>query len=70
MLTNKQKEMFAALAQGQPLLREYLSDQLAEQHTALEKAVDEAMLRRAQGHAACLRSLIALLTPSTPKGRG
>lgn len=65
MLTDKQRDMFAALAQGYPLLREYLSDELVEQQVTLEKAVDETMIRRAQGNAARLRSLIDLLTPGT-----
>lgn len=63
MLTNKQKEMFAALSRSHPQLREYLSAELAEQHTLLEKAADETVLRRAQGQAARLNSLIDLLTP-------
>lgn len=53
--------MFESIARGNPRFREWLASELTKKHEALTNMIDEAQLRRAQGHAQCLSALIANL---------
>lgn len=70
MLTNKQQAMFESIARGNPAFRDYLASELEQQHEVLVKAVDGDQVRRAQGHAQRLKSLIdhldAAMAPKRP----
>ena len=66
MLTNKQVQMFESVARNHPQLREYLSAEFERNVQVLVKHNDDAQLRRAQGYAQCLQSLIAHIDGATP----
>lgn len=63
-MTQDEARVFESVARGNPRFVEILKAQLGEQYKVLEQAQDEVLLRRAQGHAACLRSLLRRLEPA------
>lgn len=58
---NQIKVLFESLAVNQPMLRDYLQGQLDEQLRVLVSASDAELLRRAQGKAQSLQSLLSML---------
>lgn len=69
MISSKDLQMFESVARGNPRLREWLLSELADTHGVLVKMNDEAQLRRAQGRAQCLQSLIDNLDAATAPPR-
>jgi hypothetical protein len=51
--------MFARLARGEPPFRAWLEQEFAKQTDVLVRSTDEAELRRAQGRAQMLQTLVA-----------
>lgn len=58
MLTNQEVLMFESIAREHPKFREWLDTELAKKYEVLVKVVDGEQLRRAQGYAQCLQTLI------------
>jgi hypothetical protein len=54
-------QLFERLVRNEPALKEWLQNQLVKQIDLLVMQNDEAQLRKAQGHAYCLQSLIRQL---------
>jgi len=58
VLTNRDLQTLESVARNHPQLREFLQSELTDRSLALIAMVDEAQLRRAQGYAQCLQTLI------------
>ena len=58
MLTNKDMQTFESVARNTPRLREWLLSELAAKHEMLVKMNDVEQLRRTQGYAQCLQTII------------
>ena len=69
MLTNNQSFMFASIAREYPALREWAAGELSKQIKTLVHVIDGEQLRRAQGHAQCLQTLIDHLDASSKSPR-
>lgn len=69
MLTNQDLQMFESVARGNPRLREWLVSELTAKHDVLVKMNDVEQLRRAQGYAQCLQTLIENLDAATKSPR-
>jgi hypothetical protein len=54
-------QLFERLVQNEPQLKVWLQEQLDRQIDVLVLQNDEAQLRKAQGHAHCLRTLVGQL---------
>ncbi len=72
MLTTKDAHMFASLARENPQLREWLVNELSSKCDTLIKLIDGEQMRRAQGYAQCLQTLIGHLDESkkSPRNAG
>lgn len=64
MLSAEDLKLFESISRGNPKFRSWLERELGKQHDVLVKAVEEAQVRRAQGHAQCLLNLIGNLDAS------
>ena len=69
MLANKDMQLFESVARGNPRLREWLVSELATKHDVLVKMNDVEQLRRTQGYAQCLQTLIENLDAATSSSR-
>ena len=65
MLTPKQQSMFESIARGHPTFRSWLLDQLDAKTEVLIKVSDIDQLRKAQGFAQCLTSIVENLDGAT-----
>lgn len=65
MLTNIRQQVIESVARSQPKLRELLSADLEKEINVLVKMNDVEQLRRAQGRAQYLQTLIAELDAAT-----
>jgi len=70
VLTNKDMQLFESVARNHPRLREWLVTELASKHEVLVKMADMEQLRRTQGYAQCLQTLIENLDAATKSPRG
>ena len=61
MLTSQQLQMFESIARDHPKFRLWLEDELTKKYEVLVKVIDGEQMRRAQGHAQCLQTLIEQL---------
>lgn len=69
MLANKDLTMFESVARGNPRFREWLVSELATKHDVLVKMNDVEQLRRTQGYAQCLQTLIENLDAASGSSR-
>lgn len=69
MLANKDIQLFESVARGNPRLREWLVSELAMKHEVLVKMNDVEQLRRTQGYAQCLQTMIENLDAATSSSR-
>lgn len=69
MLANKDIQLFESVARGNPRLREWLVSELATKHDVLVKMNDVEQLRRTQGYAQCLQTMIENLDAATSSSR-
>jgi len=69
VLANKDMQLFESVARGNPRLREWLVSELATKHDVLVKMNDVEQLRRTQGYAQCLQTLIENLDAATSSSR-
>lgn len=58
MLTNQTTMMFESIARDHPRFREWLEERLAKQMEILVMGLDMEQVRKAQGHAQCLQTII------------
>lgn len=64
MISNKDLQLFESIARNNPRFREWLSSELEQRIKVLINVTDTDQLRRAQGYAQCLMSLIGHLDDS------
>jgi len=69
VLANKDIQLFESVARGNPRLREWLVAELATKHDVLVKMNDVEQLRRTQGYAQCLQTMIENLDAATSSSR-
>lgn len=69
MLTNKDLQTFESVARGAPRFREWLQAELVNKHEVLVKMNDVEQLRRTQGYAQCLQTIIENLDAATGSSR-
>jgi len=69
VLANKDIQLFESVARGNPRLREWLVSELATKHDVLVKMNDVEQLRRTQGYAQCLQTMIENLDAATSSSR-
>lgn len=69
MLANKDLTTFESIARGNPRFREWLVSELSAKHDVLVKMNDVEQLRRTQGYAQCLQTLIENLDAAVSSSR-
>ena len=69
MLANKDLQTFESVARGTPRFREWLQAELVNKHEVLVKMNDVEQLRRTQGYAQCLQTIIENLDVATGSPR-
>lgn len=69
MLANKDMQLFESVARGNPRFREWLVSELSAKHDVLVKMNDVEQLRRTQGYAQCLQTMIENLDVATSSPR-
>jgi len=69
VLTNKDLQTFEQIARNTPRFKEWLQAELRTKHDVLVKMNDVEQLRRTQGYAQCLQTLIENLDAASGSPR-
>lgn len=68
-MDKKQESQLFEMLAAQPKLKEWLQDELGRKITVLIQMVDAEQLRRTQGYAQCLQSIITKLDEAAVRKR-